>query len=58
MMSTAVMVGEINATDWAKSDGNPRALVRSPNFLFMVSVEGASGTMLTMSRLLVSGPHG
>ncbi len=30
MISTAVMVGEITATDWANRVGSPRALNRSP----------------------------
>jgi hypothetical protein len=30
MISTAVIVGEINATDWASTVGKPRARVRRP----------------------------
>jgi hypothetical protein len=30
MMSTAVIVGEMSATDWARSVGNPRTPVRRP----------------------------
>src|SRR3984885_14427905 len=32
MMRTAVIVGEISATDWASSAGNPSAPVLSPVF--------------------------
>src|SRR5580704_14687112 len=32
MINTAVIVGEISATDWAKSVGKPNALVRSPKW--------------------------
>jgi hypothetical protein len=45
MMSTAVMVGEMTATDWANNVGNPSALTRKPGIFL---VDGSDEVVLPM----------
>src|ERR1700728_2439940 len=56
MMSTAVMVGEIRATDCAKSEGRPRTLVRSPCIFAMAEASFVPALLVIVSPSL--GPRG
>ncbi len=49
MISTAVMVGEIKATDWANRAGNPSTLERSPTCFWTVRVEGVFLVIVTVT---------
>ena len=52
MMSTAVMVGEITASDWAKRDGSPRALIRSP-WVFVRAGASVVPALMVIATLLL-----
>ncbi len=51
MMSTAVMVGEITASDWANSAGSPSALGRNPCILFMAEASFVPALVVIVSPL-------
>src|ERR1700690_290745 len=53
MISTAVIVGDISATDWASSGGNPRACGRSRG---ADSCELPAGSPAAVPVLITGGP--
>ncbi len=59
MISTAVIVGEMSATDWANRAGNPKTLVRSPTCFFAVAIEGELRVNVTaVTSPCVWSPYG
>jgi hypothetical protein len=59
MISTAVIVGEMAATDWANKAGMPNTFVFSPVSLMVDGGSGvASGVSVMLLVLLCVAPHG
>ncbi len=52
MIRTAVMVGEMSATDWASTAGKPSAFARSPGRVF----GGPEGTPVVNIFIVLSAP--
>ena len=56
MIRTAVIVGEITATDWANRAGNPRTLARSPICFCTSSVDGVVRVIVIVTTPSVVPP--